>query len=117
MFATLFAIGATAIGGYGIANINAKNSTTWGGVWWKGFVVSLCFAGVSTVTYSLPRCLEYDNPFPPRTCIQVDTEPQTFIAEESAQRILFNTVVGGSIGMSLLARNLKKEGTSIEEYV
>lgn len=117
MFATLFAIGASAIGGYGIADINAKNSTTWGGVWWKGFVVSLCFAGISAVTHSMPRCIEYDDPGPYGSCIQYDSEGPVGTAEERAQRILFNTVVGGSIGMSLLARNLKKEGTSIEEYV
>ena len=116
MFATLIAIGVAAIGGHGIADYNAKNSTSWGAVWFKGFVVSLCFAGFSAVTHSMPRCLQYDDPGPYGTCIEYDSEGPVGTAEERAQRILFNTVVGGSIGMAFLARKLEKEGISIEDY-
>lgn len=117
MFGTIIAIGAATIGGNAIAIYNAKNSTTWGGVWWKGFIVSLCFAGFGAVTHSMPRCLQYDDPGPYGSCIEYDTEGPVGTAEEKAQRILFNTAVGGSIGMALLARKLKKEGITINEYI
>ena len=116
MFATLIAIGVAAICGNGIADYNAKNSTTWGAVWWKGFVVSLCFAGFGAITHSMPRCLQYNDPGPYGTCIEYDSEGPVGTAEERAQRILFNTVVGGSIGMVFLARKLKKQGISLEDY-
>lgn len=116
MIGTVFAIGCAALGGHAIADINAKNSTTWSAVWWKGALVSLCFAGFGAMTHSMPSCIEYDDPGPYGTCIQYDSEGPVGTAEEAAQRIFFNTVVGGTIGMSLLARSLKQKGVSIEDY-
>ena len=116
MFAAVIAIGVSAIGGHAIAEYNAKNSTTWSTVWWKGFVWSLCFAGFAAITHSMPRCLQYDDPGPYGTCIEYDSEGPVGTAEGRAQRIMFNTVVGGSIGMAYLRRRLKKEGISLEDY-
>ena len=116
MFGTVIAIGAAAIGGHAIADFNAKKSTTWGAVWCKGFVVSLCFAGFGAITHSMPGCLQYDDPGPYGTCIEYDSEGPVGTAEQKAQRIMFNTVVGGSIGMAYLRRRLKKEGISLEDY-
>ena len=117
MFGTIIAIGAARIGGYAIADYKTKNSTTWGGVWWRGFVVRRCFAGFGAVTHSMPRCLQYDDPGPDGSCIDYDTEGPIGTTEKRSQGILFNTAVSGSIGMALLARKLKKESITINEYI
>ncbi len=115
MIGTVIAIGVSAYGGFAIADYNAKKSTTWAAVWWKGVVVSLCFAGFGAITHSMPSCIEYDSG-PNGGCIQYDSEGPVGTAEAKAQRIFFNTVAGGTIGMALLAVRCKREGVSIENY-
>lgn len=115
MLGMLFGIGVSICGGYAIAAENAKRSSSWSGVWCRGFVVSLCFAGFAAITHSMPSCIEYDDPGPYGRCVQY-ADARTDSAEDRAQQILFNTVVGGTIGMGLLARELNKRGISIETY-
>lgn len=116
MFGTLIAIGVSTLGGHAIADTFAKTSESWGGVWGKGLLVSLCFAGFGAITHSMPSCLEYDDPGPYGRCVQYDTAEPTQTAEEKAQNIFFNTAVGGTLGMFWLQRKLKKDGKTIETY-
>ena len=90
MIGTVIAIGVSAYGGFAIADYNAKKSTTWAAVWWKGDVVSLCFAGFGAITHSMPSCIEYDSG-PNGGCIQYDSEGPVGTAEAKAQRI-FSTL-------------------------
>lgn len=95
MFGTFIAISFSTPMGHVIADFNAKSSSTWSGVWVKGLMVSLCLAGISAITQSMPRYLEYHDPGPYGSCIKYDTEGPLSTAEEHAQRIFLILLLDG----------------------
>lgn len=63
----------------------------------------------------MPSCLGYDDPGSYGTYVSYDSDEPVMTAEKGAQRVLFNTPVGGTNGMALLTRSRKMKGISLED--
>ena len=99
----------TAIG-YATSKVLIGYSKSWGGVWARGLAISLGIAGFNAIRHGMPKCIEYDSPLN-GSCVEYAASEKSGDAGESARGTFFGTAAGGSAGMLLLRRNLRKNGS------
>ena len=95
--------------GYYVSKSLMQYSKSWSGVWARGLAISLALAGFNAMRHGMPRCVEYDDPVR-GSCIEYEEAKASGDAGETARRTFFGTAAGGTLGMLLLHRNIRKNG-------
>lgn len=95
--------------GYYVSKSLADHSKSWAGVWARGIAISLALAGFNAMRHGMPKCVEYDDPMG-GSCTQYAEGEESGSAADSARSTFLGTATGGTIGMLLLQRNLRKNG-------
>lgn len=95
--------------GYYVSRLLMKYSKSWSGVWARGLAISLALAGFNAMRHGMPRCVEYDDPVR-GSCIEYEEAKASGDAGGTARRTFFGTAAGGTLGMLLLHKNIRKNG-------
>jgi hypothetical protein len=107
---TLLVLGICTAGGKVVAEAirEQSNAQSWFGVWWRGALASLVIAVFTGATAGSPTCADGD----PYGCHEYNDDGYEVTAQGRIDRgvdIFWKTVLGGTLGMLLLKRELERD--------